>query len=128
MNKKQKKFADIFIEIGNQTEAAKRAGYSEKTAYSIGNRLLKNVEVSQYIEKRLREEEKKQIATADETMIFLTKMMKGEIRDAFDLDPSNTDRIAVAKEIMKRYNAVRENNDETLAKLDDVLEQMGGVI
>lgn len=49
---KQKKFADFYIECGNATEAAKRAGYSEKTAYSIGQRLLKNVETSAYIAKR----------------------------------------------------------------------------
>lgn len=34
----------------NATEAAKRAGYSEKTAYSIGGRLMKNTEIQAAIE------------------------------------------------------------------------------
>jgi len=51
---KQKLFADLYLtsSMGNATDAAKRAGYSQKTAYSIGQRLLKNVEVIKYMEKR----------------------------------------------------------------------------
>ena len=33
---KQRAFADFYIELGNATEAARRAGYSAKTAKSIG--------------------------------------------------------------------------------------------
>ena len=62
MNKltiKQKKFADEYIISGNATEAATKAGYSEKTAYSSGQRLLKKVEITEYIRKRQEEERKK---------------------------------------------------------------------
>jgi len=38
---------------GNATEAAKRAGYSERTAYSQGSRLLKDVEVQKAIQRHL---------------------------------------------------------------------------
>ena len=38
-------FVDEYLVDLNATQAAIRAGYSEKTAYSIGQRLLKNVEV-----------------------------------------------------------------------------------
>jgi phage terminase small subunit len=44
MNTKQKKFCEFYAECANATEAAKKAGYSEKTAYSQGQRMLKNVE------------------------------------------------------------------------------------
>lgn len=46
---KQQKFCEYYVELGNATEAAKRAGYSEKTAYSQGQRMLKNVETQKYI-------------------------------------------------------------------------------
>lgn len=128
MNAKQKAFADYYIECGNQTESAKKAGYSEKTAYSIGSRLLKNVEIQAYIAERTKPTEEKRIATADDVMVFLTRMMNGEIKDAFGLDANNADRISAAKEIMKRHNAVGDNNKEALEKLDNVLEQMGGVV
>jgi phage terminase small subunit len=38
---------------GNATEAAKIAGYSEKTAYSQGSRLLKDAEVQKAIQKHV---------------------------------------------------------------------------
>lgn len=40
---KQQNFCEYYIELGNATEAAKRAGYSEKTAYSIGTENLKKL-------------------------------------------------------------------------------------
>ena len=49
MTDRQRIFAENYAENGNATEAAKAAGYSHRTAYSQGQRLLKNVEVMQYI-------------------------------------------------------------------------------
>lgn len=46
---KQQKFCEYYVELGNVTETAKRAGYSEKTAYSQGQRMLKNVEIQKYV-------------------------------------------------------------------------------
>lgn len=45
MTIKQKLFVYEYLIDHNATQAAIRAGYSEKTAYSIGQRLLKNVEI-----------------------------------------------------------------------------------
>lgn len=42
---KQKRFVEEYLIDLNATQAAIRAGYSEDTAYSQGQRLLKNVEV-----------------------------------------------------------------------------------
>lgn len=50
---KQRAFIDEFLKDRNATQAAIRAGYSERTAYSAGSRLLKNVEVSSEIERAL---------------------------------------------------------------------------
>ncbi len=46
---KQKQFCEEYIIDLNATQAAIRAGYSEKTARSIGNRLLTNVDIQNYI-------------------------------------------------------------------------------
>lgn len=102
LSEKQKKFADYYIECGNATEAAKRAGYSEKTAYSIGNENLKKPEISAYIAERVKPDEENRIASGDEVMQFLTAVMRGEIKDAFDLPPSLADRKDAAKELAKR--------------------------
>ena len=45
MNEKQQRFVEEYLLDLNATQAAIRAGYSENTAYSQGQRLLKNVEV-----------------------------------------------------------------------------------
>lgn len=52
LNDKQKLFCDEYIIDLNATQAAIRAGYSEKTAYSQGQRLLKDVEIQRYIQER----------------------------------------------------------------------------
>lgn len=50
---RHKKFIEAYISNGgNATEAAKTAGYSAKTAYSQGGRLLKDVEIQQAIKER----------------------------------------------------------------------------
>lgn len=49
---KQQRFCDEYLIDLNATQAAIRSGYSEKTAYSAGQRLLKNVEVQNYIAER----------------------------------------------------------------------------
>lgn len=51
MNEKQKRFAENYATNPNATEAAKAAGYSEKTARSQGQRLLTNVDIVNYIKK-----------------------------------------------------------------------------
>ena len=47
---KQQRFVEEYPVDRNATQAAIRAGYSKKTAYSQGQRLLKNVEVAKAIE------------------------------------------------------------------------------
>lgn len=125
---KQKKFADEYIISGNSTEAAKAAGYSKKTAYSIGNENLKKPEISKYIDERLRQIEDDKIATAAEVLKFYTKVMRGEINDQFDIEAALSDRIAAARELMKRYERSDDGKKDALAKLDEVLKEIGGVV
>lgn len=52
---KQKRFCDEYLIDLNATQAAIRAGYSEKTAEQTASRLLRNVKVQEYIAKRQKE-------------------------------------------------------------------------
>lgn len=99
---KQKAFADYYIECGNATEAARRAGYSKKTAKQIGTENLAKPAISAYIASCFKEIEDGRIATAQEVMEFFTSVMRGEVLDAFDLPPSLADRKDAAKELAKR--------------------------
>ena len=53
MTAKQKRFCDEYLIDLNATQAAIRAGYSEKTAYSIGEQNLRKLELKNYIEERM---------------------------------------------------------------------------
>lgn len=119
MNDKQKAFADYYIETGNATEAAKRAGYSEKTAYRTGADNLKKPQIIDYIAERTASTEQKRIATGDEVMEFLTAVMRGEIKDAFDLPPSLADRKDAAKELAKRTVDIEARKANT-----DIIQNM----
>lgn len=122
LNARQKAFADYYIECGNATEAAKKAGYSDKTAYSIGGENLKKPEISEYIAERMAEQQSKRIASADEVMEFFSAVMRGDKKDQFGLDASLDTRISAAKEIMKRHAVASDRNKGTLDKLDAMLE------
>ena len=50
LNERQSLFVTEYLKTGNASESAIRAGYSKKTAYSIGQRLLKKVEIRKAIE------------------------------------------------------------------------------
>ena len=125
---KQKAFADYYLETGNATEAAKLAGYSENSAKQIGTENLSKPSISQYIAERQKEVEDKRIADISEVLQFFTSVMRGEVKDQFDFDPSLSDRLSAGKELMKRYEKGDDGKKDALAKLDEVLKEIGGVV
>ena len=78
MTNKHKRFADEYLIDCNATRAAIDAGYKKETAYSQGQRLLKNVEIKAYIEEKMNETSSERIATATEVMEYLTSVMRGQ--------------------------------------------------
>ena len=76
LSPKQKKFVQAYM--GNATEAAKIAGYSEKTARSIGQRLLTKDDIQKAIEQREQKQTNKLIATREQRQEFWTKIMYSE--------------------------------------------------
>ena len=78
---KQKKFADEYIISGNAFQSAIKAGYSQNYAKAQSSKLLENVGVKTYIEKRLKELKKESIAEQDEILQYLTSVMRGQVKD-----------------------------------------------
>lgn len=105
---KQRAFCDYYIETGNATEAAIKAGYNKKTARQIGSMNLTKVDIRAYIEERLKEIESKRIADGKEVLQYLTKVMRGEEKDQFGLDASLQDRTKAAELLGKRYRLFTE--------------------
>ena len=104
LTEKQKRFIDYYVETGNATEAARRAGYEAKTnrtMESIGSENLRKLEV--FINERLNPIDDKRIADADEVLRYLTSVMRGEVKDTFDFDTSVRDRNKAAELLGKRH-------------------------
>lgn len=110
---KQKAFCDEYLICGNATEAAKKAGYSEKTAMSIGSENLRKPQILSYIKERQKQIESSRIADVKEVMEYFTAVMRGEVKDQFDLDVSVADRMAAGKEIMKRIEKTEGQKEDT---------------
>ena len=104
LNIKQKRFADEYLICSNATEAAKKAGYSEKTAKQQGQRLLTNVDLKNYIDERLKILESEKIAQADEVMQYLTKVMRGEETEETIVVEGQGDGISEARKIKKEVS------------------------
>lgn len=105
---KQKAFCDYYIETGNATEAAIKAGYNKKTARQIGSMNLTKVDIKAYIEKRMKVIEDSRIAKGEEVLQYLSKVMRGEEKDQFGLDASLQDRTKAAELLGKRYRLFTE--------------------
>lgn len=94
LNEKQQRFADEYLIDLNATQAAIRAGYNKKSAYSQGQRLLKHDEVKSYIEERMADQKENTIASADEVMQYLTSVIRGKSRSyVLARDELGADRI-----------------------------------
>lgn len=125
---KQKAFADYYIETGNATEAARKAGYNPKSARQIATENLSKPSISAYIKTRLAEIDAGRIATADEVMKFYTSVMRGEVKDQFGLEAQLTDRLNAGKELMKRFAAVDDRQKDALDRLDALFEEFRNAV
>lgn len=119
LTEKQRRFIDYYIETGNASEAARRAGYSKKIANRIGTENLSKPVIKAAIDARLKELEDKRIAKADEVLEFLTSTLRGELKEEqvvvegqgegvsrariVEVKASTKDRLEAAKSLLKRY-------------------------
>ena len=117
LTKKERIFADEYIKTTNATQSAIKAGYAENSASVTGSKMLRKPKVRQYIDAVMNERSKNTIATADEVLEYLTKVMNGEEKDAFGLDASIADRTKAAELLGKRHMLFTEK-----VKLDAEIE------
>ena len=80
LTSKQKAFIDEYFKDFNATQAALRAGYSPKTAYSIGHENLSKPEIATEIDRMIQE----QVMSRDEALTRLSRMARFDISDYVD--------------------------------------------
>lgn len=109
---KQKSFVDNYLIDLNATQAAERAGYSKKTAYSQGQRLLKNVEIQKAIQKAMDRRSKRTEITADRVIQEFAKIGFADITDFVEWE-NNRVRLKNSSEIDGAV--IQEVSESTLA-------------
>lgn len=102
MNKRQKRFCDEYLIDLNATQAAIRAGYSEKTSKQIGNKLLTKVDLKEYIDERIKQIDDKLIAKENEVLKHLTSVLRGESESEVIVVEGTGDGYSEARKITKK--------------------------
>lgn len=78
---KQELFVNEYLIDFNATAAAERAGYNKKSAYSQGQRLLKNVEIQSTMQQRMNERSKRTEITQDMVLKELAHIAFDDIKN-----------------------------------------------
>ncbi|QAR36913.1 terminase small subunit [Lactiplantibacillus plantarum] len=111
---KQQRFADEYIKSGNAADAARKAGYSKRSARSVGQENLTKPDIKQYIDEQMAEIASKRIMDATEAVELLTRIARGEEKETVisstpkgvyesQKEADLKTRISAVKEILKRY-------------------------
>ena len=124
MTAKQEAFAIEYLKDKNATQAAIRAGYSAKTAYSIGCEMLRKPEIQEII--RAKQEEA--VKNAEVSVDWIVRQCK-EI--ASNVLTKDADKLR-ALELLGKYLGMFTDRvemkgqlDTTVSKLDGILKQLG---
>lgn len=119
LNEKQRRFALEFIIDLNATQAALRSGYSAKTAYSLGQRLLKNVEVKKVVDELTKERSERTKIDSDWVLTELKK----------NYDVSMADFLTIPEGGGQPYIDLSKATPEQLAAIDEItIDQIGDLV
>ena len=128
LTKKQQDFADYYIELGNATQAAIKAGYSEKYAGQNADKLLKNTNIKKYIDDKMAQLASERIMSAQEILERLSLIASAEITETVvvantegyaevEKPPDFKTQIQAMKELLKRYPGNDKLLEQQLRKL-----------
>ena len=112
-DERQIKFVEEYIKSLNATDAAIKAGYSEKTARSQGSRLLTNVDIQKAIQQAKAEREERTKIDADYILKRLVEIDQMDVLDIMD-DDGNVKPLRDWPKIWRQYIS----NIETIS-MDD---------
>ncbi len=84
LNEKQQRFVEEYLVDLNATQAAIRAGYSEKTARSQGQRMLTNVGIQKCLSDAQAARSARTMVTQDRVVQEIARLGLSDIRKLFD--------------------------------------------
>lgn len=98
LNRRQQKFCQQYVKLGNATKAAIKAGYSEKTAKVQASRLLTNANVKAYVDKLKKEAIERNKIELDEVVSILSSLVRFDIADLYNEDGTLKELHEMSKE------------------------------
>ena len=110
---RQERFVQEYLVDLNSTAAARRAGYSTKTADRIGPELLGKTCVSQAIQKAIKQREKRTEVTQDYVIEKLKQIADKEASDAQESDLKFSNKLKALELLGKHVGAFEPKQDET---------------
>ena len=125
MNERQKHFADEYIISKNATQSAIKAGYSEKTARSIGQKLLTKVDISEYIQKRTQELFDERSMTIAEALAISASIARGDVQKGYSKKTIKTDD---GDEITETTYEFTPSIEERQRSVDHILKVNGAYL
>lgn len=133
---KQGLFCVEYVKDLNATQAAIRAGYSERTAYSIGWENLRKPEIRQHIDIHLKEK----VISSDETIKLISDISKSSLNDYLTVktverrhkvvkplqDKINELHIQIKKKrrLQELSDWTEERSDENFKEITNIEEQI----
>lgn len=108
---KQKMFVQEYLVDLNATQAALRAGYSKKTAFSIGNENLKKPEIQKAIQHAMQKREKRVEVNQDYVISKLFEITEKEASDAPESELKYGNKIKAIELLGKHFGAWDRRDD-----------------
>ena len=105
LTKKQKAFIQEYLVDLNATQAAIRAGYSKKTAYSIGQENLSKPEIQQALQEAQKRREKRTEVTQDYVIAKLREIVEKDASDGPDSELKYANKIRALELLGKHTGA-----------------------
>lgn len=98
---REARFIDAYMVNYDGAEAVEKAGFKVKNKSSKARELLKKDYIADEIAYRTEIYASECIADRQEVLEYFTAVMRGEVKDQFDLDAPLSERTAAAKELKK---------------------------
>ena len=135
LNRRQRIFAQEYLVDLNAKQAAIRAGYSPKTAKSVGYRLLTYVDVMAEVTRRLEDRAKRNDVDADRVIEELARLAFGDLRSIVQVvdgkvvvKPSaewTRDEAATVAEVAQTRQGIRVKMHPKLQALEALAKHLG---
>lgn len=118
---KQQRFVDEYLIDLNATQAAIRAGYSEKTARSQGQRLLTNVDIARVIKKA-------QSAISERNLVTQDDVIRGLLTEAewMGEGSSHSARVSAWEKLGKHLGMFKEQHEVTVNPIEHLIKELSG--